>query len=110
VLAADTIHVHHRQPCFTGTRTDLLPPQGLLPRVIRRAVDDRDHIGAAGARLLRRLGKPAVLADDESEAQRIYLDHARFLAGGEIALLVEYRIVGQAVLAIDALDAAIAQY
>jgi hypothetical protein len=81
----------------------------VLPGVVRRAVGHHEDLCASLARLSRRLREPAVLADHEAHAHAVDVDHARLAPRHEVALLVEHRVVGKALLAVDGRDAAFAQ-
>jgi len=91
---------------FTHARTDHTElALGAFAGVIGggRDVDDQACAGASeiGARFAR---DPDVLADRDADPVAAQLDQARPVAGGEIALLVEYAVVRQMDLAVDAGD------
>ncbi len=108
VLPADAIDVHDGQARLAGARDGLLAAQRLLARVVRRAIGDQQHLRAGHLRARGGRGKPDVFADDEAEAQAVDVEHARRIARREVALFIENRVVGQALLAIDLRDAAVA--
>src|SRR5205085_1651725 len=76
-------------------RAHVLVALGLLQAVEGRGVDRDEDLRAGRARLRRRLGKPQVLADREADLAALVLEHARPVAGREVALLVEDIVVGQ---------------
>jgi hypothetical protein len=88
----------------------MLEPQRLLLRVVGRAVGDDDEARAGFLRLADRPWKPDVFADDEPAPQPVDVDDARLAAGLEVALFIEHRVVGQALLAVGSLDATVAQH
>ena len=76
--------------------------------MIRRAVGHDDELRAGGGCLARGPWQPDVLADDDPDAHPGNVDDAGFGARLEIALLVEYRVIGQLLLAIDCRDTSVA--
>ena len=81
----------------------------MLSQVIRRGVGYEQHLGARRRRALGRVREPGVLADVDAEPRAVQFEHERAVVGGEIALLVEHRVVRQVVLAVGALDPAVVQ-
>ena len=109
VLSTNPIDVDDGQAGFPGPRRHDIAPQRLLPGVIRRTVGHDQYLctrllrGTCGSR------KPDVLADDDADPDSCHLNHTGFTARREIPLFVEYRIVGQYLLAVDRADAAAAR-
>ena len=105
VLAAHQVHVEHGHRRIGGAGGEhglaLVDPT----RVVRRRVDVHDELRAAGG--LRHDGPgraPGVLADRDADLRTG--DHEQRTVDdrrGEVALLVEHRVVGEQVLAVHAL-------
>ena len=79
-----------------------------IARIERRGVDDDECVGADLQRALRRLRIPDVLADQRREAHAIEFDRRGLITRGEVALLVEHRVVRQRLLAVAHQHVAIA--
>ena len=79
-----------------------------IARIERRGVDDEEGIGTHLQRTLRRLRIPDVLADQRRETHAVQFDGGRLVARGEVALLVEDRVVRQRLLAIPHQHVAVA--
>ena len=109
VLATDQVDVGHRQRRLGLAGAQRRLALALLAGVERRGVEvdqqPRTGRGARGgdARV------PGVLADAQADRNPADLDHARRIAGTEVALLVEHRVVGQLVLAVGGDHASAAQ-
>src|SRR5947209_15730269 len=84
--------------------------QRVLPGVIRRAVGHHEYLRARKTRLARGLGKPGVLANDAAEADAVDVEYAGRNTGREVAFLVEHRIVGELLLAVDVRDLSFADH
>src|SRR5439155_128589 len=103
VLAAH--HVDERQPddVVGGARGDHALAEAGLARVVRRAVDGHDQLGA-GQRLRGRRPRriPDVLADVDGHARLAEREDRRLAPRLEIAVLVEDAVVRQVLLVVDA--------
>ncbi len=84
----------------TRTRADLPLSLPLLVHFVGRGIDDQQHLRAGAARLQCGLGVPDVLAHQDPRLDAVQFDHRGFGARGEIALLVEHPVIGQAGLAV----------
>src|SRR5690348_3414409 len=111
----DRMRTLNRSPCFDLRRTELGLLGGVPPD--RRRVEQ--HLGAEQARYARGLGIPLIPADQHADVCITSMPHAkpagllgdlanainavivRGVAGGEVVLLVEQRIVRDVHLAID---------
>ena len=82
---------------------------GALAGVKRRGVDIDDEFGAGLDALADRARLPDVLAHAQADAPTAKLDHARPGSGLEVALLVEYAIVGQDLFTVARADGATAE-
>ena len=108
VLPADLVHVDERARRVGGPRGQhalaLAEPVG----VVRRRVDVEHELGATRGLLGdRAVRNPRVFADGDAHLHaRDLEEHERVGAGGEVALLVEHRVVGEMALVIRALHAA----
>ena len=106
VLPAHLVHVHQRATGVGGTRGQHALAAGRLAGVERRAVDVDVQLGAAGRLMRERAGgAPHVFADADAHLHAtddVQLVRVVLVAGGEVAGLVEHRVVGQQPLAIRA--------
>ena len=85
-----------------------------LARVKRRGIDDRQQLGAGRARALRGRLKPRVLANEQAHFHRVcalaHAEHARRLAGREVAPLVKHLVIGQLALGVAVKPAPLTQH
>ena len=110
VLAADAIDVDERQSGLARPGADLQTPRLLLARVVGRAVRHRDHLRARFLRPPGRTREPDVLADQETDGGAVDVDDARRASRPEIPLLVEHRVIGELLLAVDRADATVGEH
>ena len=67
VLAAEHVHVHHRQAQVAHAAAHDVFAIRLLVQLVRRGIQHHEHLGAGGARQLRGLRLPDVLAHQDAE-------------------------------------------
>ena len=109
VLATDEVGVDDRNRrvgrACREHRLPLLQP----PRVVRRRVEVHDHFRATGGLGEdRTVGAPRVLADRHADLDAADDEQrTRLGRGSEVALLVEYRVVRQQLLPVDAVHATV---
>jgi hypothetical protein len=103
------VHVEQRQLRLLHPVAHALVAFGLLRALEGRGVDRQEQLRTGRLRLGRGLREPEVLADRERELAALDLEHARPVAGVEVALLVEDGVVREPLLEVDVLDASAAQ-
>ena len=110
VLAADQRAERKRGEVVAGALLEHRLALGGLAGLVRGGGEVDDDLGAR-QRLVdeRPVGDPVVLADRQPDRDAVDLDDRRLDAGLEVADLVEDAVVGQAHLAVDALDVAVGQ-
>ncbi len=104
VLAADQVDVDQPAGRVGGPGGQHPLPLDQAPGVVRRGVQVDDELGTAG-RLVgdRPVGRPGVLADDDTHPHPADDEELAFVgAGHEVPLLVEDAVVGEEALAVDA--------
>ena len=72
----------------------------LLVDFVGRGIDDQQYFGPGPPRLGGRPRFPHVLAHQNTGADAVEVEHSGERPGGEVALLVENAVVGQASLAV----------
>src|ERR1700722_14426231 len=78
----------------------------LLVNLVGRGVADDQKLSTRGARHLRSLRTPDVLAHEQPDSQTLALDHRWLCAGAEVALLIEHFVIRQLALSVVGGDAA----
>ena len=95
ILAADQIHIGKRAARLPGAPRDQIAAYVVLVPLVRAGIDHREQ---AGARLGRRGHRSAVLpevfTDGNCDVDAANAQHVKFVAGLEIAELVEDAVVG----------------
>ena len=109
VLAAHRVDIDHRQTAGLDALAQHGVAQGLLGGMEGGGVEHQQQFGPGGLGLLRGSGQPDVLADQETAAHARHLDHGCRITRHEGADLVEHGMIGQALLAVDGLDAALVE-
>jgi hypothetical protein len=94
VLAADEIRVDERESRDGHVGAHHVVPLRELLHVVRRRVRNQEDLRPRVARGARRVGEPAVLADDDAEARALDVEDERRGRRREVALLVEHVVVG----------------
>ena len=112
VLSADHVEVGDGAAGLLRALRQQVIATCVLVTFERRGVRHQHQLGTGFARLVQRLGKPQVLADDQADRHAIDLEHAGSAVGVDIkiATLVEHRVVGQLALAVGGDDLAVAQH
>ena len=111
VLSTDHVDVGQGHPGFGNAGAKQGIAAGELVMFEWRGIGHDDEFGAASSGFGHGFGEPEVLADHDTNAHALDLDHAGATVriDLEIAAFVEHGVVGQFALAIGRRDAAVAQ-
>ncbi len=100
ILTADHVQVHDRQLYVLNALSDDALTALLVVERVRRSVDHHEQLRACRLRRAGGARLPNVFADQKRRSNAVEIDDAGVLAVLEIALLVEYRVVRQLLLAV----------